>query len=40
MGLMQVHYAVWKDELKIDKSRIFDIGYNIELGTENTEAIL
>jgi soluble lytic murein transglycosylase-like protein len=31
-GLMQVHYAVWKDELKIDKSRIFDIDYNIGLG--------
>jgi len=31
-GLMQVHYAVWKDELKIDKNRIFDIDYNIGLG--------
>ena len=31
-GLMQIHYAVWKDELKIDKSRIFNIAYNIELG--------
>jgi soluble lytic murein transglycosylase-like protein len=31
-GLMQIRYAVWKDELKIDKSRIFDIAYNIELG--------
>ena len=31
-GLMQIHYAVWKDELKIDKGRIFDIAYNIELG--------
>jgi soluble lytic murein transglycosylase-like protein len=31
-GLMQVHYTVWKDELKIDKSRIFDIEYNIGLG--------
>ena len=31
-GLMQIHYAVWKDELKIDKNRIFDIDYNIELG--------
>jgi soluble lytic murein transglycosylase-like protein len=31
-GLMQVHYAVWKDELKIDKSRIFDVEYNIDLG--------
>jgi soluble lytic murein transglycosylase-like protein len=31
-GLMQIHYAVWKDELKIDKSRLFNIAYNIELG--------
>jgi len=33
-GLMQVHYAVWKDELKIDKSRIFDVEYNIDLGLQ------
>jgi soluble lytic murein transglycosylase-like protein len=31
-GLMQIHYAVWKDELKIDKSKIFEIEYNIGLG--------
>jgi soluble lytic murein transglycosylase-like protein len=31
-GLMQVRYSVWKDELGIDRSRIFDIGYNIDLG--------
>ena len=31
-GLMQVRYSVWKDELAIDKSRIFDIDYNIDLG--------
>lgn len=31
-GLMQVHYAVWKDELEIDRSRLFDIEYNIDLG--------
>ncbi len=31
-GLMQVHYAVWKDELQIEKNRIFDIEYNIGLG--------
>ncbi len=31
-GLMQVRYAVWKDELGIDKSRIFDVDYNIDLG--------
>jgi len=29
---MQVRYAVWKDELSIDKSRLFDIEYNIDLG--------
>jgi soluble lytic murein transglycosylase-like protein len=33
-GLMQIRYSVWKDELKIDKSRIFDIEYNIELGLQ------
>ncbi len=31
-GLMQVRHAVWKDELHIDRSRIFDIDYNIDLG--------
>jgi len=31
-GLMQVRYAVWKDELAIDRGRIFEIGYNIDLG--------
>ncbi len=31
-GLMQVLYAVWKDELRIDFNRIFDKNYNIELG--------
>jgi soluble lytic murein transglycosylase-like protein len=31
-GLMQIRYSVWKDELKIDRSRIFDIEYNIDLG--------
>jgi len=31
-GLMQVRYSVWKDELRIDKNRIFDIEYNIDLG--------
>ena len=29
---MQVRYSVWKDELGIDRSRIFDIDYNIDLG--------
>jgi len=32
--LMQVLYTVWKDELRIDKSRIFDIEYNIDLGLQ------
>ncbi|MCU0275409.1 MAG: lytic transglycosylase domain-containing protein [Acidobacteria bacterium] len=31
-GLMQVRYSVWKDELGIDKSRLFDVDYNIDLG--------
>ena len=31
-GLMQVRYSVWKDELAIDRNRIFDIDYNIDLG--------
>ena len=31
-GLMQVNLFVWKKELNIDKKRIFDIDYNIDLG--------
>jgi len=31
-GLMQINLAVWEDELKIDRNRIFDITYNIDLG--------
>jgi len=31
-GLMQVNLSVWKKELAIDKKRIFDINYNIDLG--------
>ena len=31
-GLMQVNYAVWKDELNIDYNRIFEQEYNIDLG--------
>jgi soluble lytic murein transglycosylase-like protein len=31
-GLMQVNFSVWKDELAIDKKRIFEIDYNIDLG--------
>ncbi len=33
-GLMQINYFAWKDELSIDKNRIFDIDYNIALGLE------
>jgi soluble lytic murein transglycosylase-like protein len=33
-GLMQIRYEVWKNELKIDKSRIFNIDYNIGLGLQ------
>jgi soluble lytic murein transglycosylase-like protein len=33
-GLMQVNLSVWKDELQIDRSRIFDIEYNIDLGLQ------
>lgn len=31
-GLMQINLAVWKKELSIDPSRIFEIGYNVDLG--------
>jgi soluble lytic murein transglycosylase-like protein len=31
-GLMQVRYAVWREALGIDKARLFDIDYNIDLG--------
>jgi soluble lytic murein transglycosylase-like protein len=33
-GLMQVNFSVWKKELDIDKERIFDIDYNIDLGLQ------
>ena len=33
-GLMQVNYSVWKDALEIDFNRIFEKGYNIELGLQ------
>jgi len=33
-GLMQINLAVWENELNIDKDRIFDIGYNIDLGLQ------
>ena len=32
MGLMQVNYGVWKDELKIDLERIYEVDYNLDLG--------
>jgi len=31
-GLMQVNLPVWRKELAIDKNRIFDVDYNIDLG--------
>jgi soluble lytic murein transglycosylase-like protein len=31
-GLMQINYSVWKNELNIDRNKIFDTDYNIELG--------
>jgi len=31
-GLMQINYKVWKNELHIDSSKIFNIDYNVDLG--------
>lgn len=31
-GLMQVNYPVWKEALKLDRSRLFEIDYNIQAG--------
>lgn len=31
-GLMQINYDAWKEDLQIDKKRIFDPEYNIDLG--------
>lgn len=31
-GLMQVNYPVWKDALNLDKRKLFEIDYNIEIG--------
>jgi soluble lytic murein transglycosylase-like protein len=31
-GLMQVNYPVWKDELSIDRRKLTQVDYNIELG--------
>ena len=33
-GLMQINYMVWKDELDINSTQIFDIEYNIDLGLQ------
>lgn len=33
-GLMQINLSVWRDELKIDQSRIFEVDYNIDLGLQ------
>lgn len=32
IGLMQVNYPVWKDELSIDRRKLTQVDYNIELG--------
>lgn len=34
MGLMQINYSVWKNELDIRIEQIFDIEYNIDLGLQ------
>ncbi len=31
-GLMQVNYPVWKNALSIDRNKLFQIEYNLELG--------
>ena len=31
-GLMQIHYAVWKDELELEEDRLWEIEYNIDKG--------
>ncbi len=31
-GLMQVNYPVWKDALDLDRRKLFEIDYNIEIG--------
>ncbi len=31
-GLMQINYKVWKNEFKINTTKIFDIEYNIDMG--------
>jgi soluble lytic murein transglycosylase-like protein len=31
-GLMQVNYSVWKNELNIDRRKLTEVDYNIELG--------
>lgn len=33
-GLMQINLSVWEKELGINKEKIFDIGYNIDLGLQ------
>lgn len=33
-GLMQINYNVWKEELKLDFSRIYEPAYNVEKGLE------
>jgi len=33
-GPMQVHYAVWKDELQLDRQRLDDPEYSVEIAVE------
>jgi soluble lytic murein transglycosylase-like protein len=39
-GLMQVNYKVWNDELNIDRRKLTEIDYNIELGLTILEIYL
>lgn len=32
MGIMQINYQVWKDELKLDPARMDDVDYNVQQG--------
>ena len=31
-GLMQIHYAVWRDELELEEDRLWEIEYNVDKG--------
>jgi soluble lytic murein transglycosylase-like protein len=34
VGLMQVNYQVWKDELQLDFDKLFQVKYNIDVGCQ------